>query len=61
MAPVEGVPLPVPGPQAHLDATLDDLIDLACDSDEPIQIMDGEYVAGQITKHVLLRGIQGHK
>jgi glycine betaine/proline transport system ATP-binding protein len=61
MAPAEGLALPPTGPRAHLDATLDDLIELACGSEEPIRIMDGDYVAGQITKHVLLRGIQGHK
>ena len=61
MAPVQGVPLPATSPRAHLDATLDDLIDLACGSEEPIRVMDGDVVAGQITKHVLLRGIQGHK
>src|SRR5215469_1289802 len=61
MAPVEGIELPAKGPRAHLDATLNDLIDLACGSDEPISIMDGDNVAGFISKHVLLRGIQGHK
>jgi glycine betaine/proline transport system ATP-binding protein len=49
------------GPRAALDATLDDLIDLACDSEAPIRVMDGDQPAGMITKHALLRGIQGHK
>jgi glycine betaine/proline transport system ATP-binding protein len=61
MEPAQGSMLSGSGPRAALDATLDDLINLACASDEPIRIMNGDTVAGVITKHVLLRGIQGHK
>ena len=61
MAQVDGQMSLGSGPRAGLDATLDDLIDLACGSEEPISILDGDRVAGLITKHELLRGIQGHK
>ena len=61
MEPMIGKEPSYNGPRAPLDATLDDLIDLACDSDDPIMVMEGDSVAGVITKHALLRGIQGHK
>jgi glycine betaine/proline transport system ATP-binding protein len=61
MVPAQGYVPSGNAPRAALDATLGDLIDLACDSEEPIQVMDGQLVAGIITKHALLRGIQGSK
>ena len=47
-------------PKVAMDATLNDLVNLACDTDEPIVVMNGTETAGVITKRVLLRGIQGH-
>src|SRR5262249_12888508 len=61
MEPAQNLNLSMSGPRASVDATLDDLIDLACGAENPIVVMDGEMVAGTITKQALLRGIQGRK
>ena len=45
--------------RAPPDATLDDLIDRSLESDLPVLIVDGDVAVGIVTKHALLRGVQG--
>ena len=46
-------------PTAPHDADLDHLIDLSVESDKPIVIIDEGSAVGVVSKHHLLRGIQG--
>lgn len=48
-------------PRASLGATLHELINLACESDKPIVIVDGEAEAGVVDKRALLQGVIGHQ
>ncbi len=47
--------------RAPADATLDQLIDLSVPSDLPVVITDAGVEVGIVTKHALLRGVQGSK
>ena len=44
-------------PRAPAGATLHELINLACESDQPIVIVDGATEAGVVDKRTLLRGV----
>ena len=44
-------------PRAPTGATLHELINLACESDQPIVIVDGATEAGVVDKRTLLRGV----
>jgi glycine betaine/proline transport system ATP-binding protein len=46
-------------PRAPTGATLHELINLACESDQPIVIVDGDTEAGVVDKRALLRGVLG--
>ena len=46
-------------PRAPANATLHELINLACESDQPIVIVDGEAEAGVVDKRALLLGVLG--
>ena len=46
-------------PSAPPGADLDHLVNLACDTDEPILIVEDGRPVGVVTKRALLRGIQG--
>jgi len=46
-------------PQVAPSATLDALVDIACDTEGPIVVADGKELLGRISKRGLLRGIQG--
>ena len=48
-------------PRASLGATLHELINLACESDKPIVIVDGEAEAGVVDTRALLQGVIGHQ
>ncbi|MFT5719718.1 MAG: glycine betaine/proline transport system ATP-binding protein [Motiliproteus sp.] len=48
-------------PTAPHDADLDHLIDLAVIHEEPILVLENDTPVGVVTKHQLLRGIQGGK
>ena len=48
-------------PRADEGADLDQLIDLAVGTDQPVVITDGGTDVGVVTKPRLLRGIQGGK
>jgi len=62
MAPVASYTRSLDGAlQAPPDADLDQLIDLAITTDLPILIVDGGVGVGTVTKHALLRGVQGGK
>jgi glycine betaine/proline transport system ATP-binding protein len=46
-------------PRVAPTATLDALVDIACDTDSPIVVADGGGLLGYISKRSLLKGIQG--
>jgi glycine betaine/proline transport system ATP-binding protein len=46
-------------PRAPAGATLHELINLACESDQPIVIVDGDTEAGVVDKRALLQGVLG--
>ena len=46
-------------PRAASDATLHELINLACETDQPIVIMDGGAEAGIVDQRALLQGVVG--
>jgi glycine betaine/proline transport system ATP-binding protein len=46
-------------PRAPSGATLHELINLACESDQPIVIVDGNQDAGVVDKRALLLGVLG--
>jgi glycine betaine/proline transport system ATP-binding protein len=46
-------------PRVAPSATLDALVDIACDTDSPIVVADGGGLLGYISKRSLLKGIQG--
>jgi glycine betaine/proline transport system ATP-binding protein len=46
-------------PRVAPTATLDALVDIACDTDSPIVVADGRGLLGYISKRSLLKGIQG--
>jgi len=62
MEPIEAHSGPLDdAPRADESADLDQLIDLAVGSDEPVVITEGGRDVGVVTKPRLLRGIQGGK
>lgn len=62
MEPLESYQKPLDGaPRADHGADLDQLIDLAVNTDHPVVITDGGADVGVVTKPRLLRGIQGGK
>ena len=62
MEPLESHSQPLDGaPRADHTADLDQLIDLAVGTDQPVVITDGGADVGVVTKPRLLRGIQGGK
>jgi glycine betaine/proline transport system ATP-binding protein len=46
-------------PRVAPTATLDALVDIACDTDGPIVVTEGDGLLGYISKRSLLKGIQG--
>ena len=48
-------------PRVAADSHLDNLIDLVCECDGPIVVMECDKAVGVITKRALLRGIQGRR
>ena len=62
MEPIDSHPSPLDGaPRADESADLDQLIDLAVGTDQPVVITKGGVDVGVVTKPRLLRGIQGGK
>ncbi|WP_272010644.1 quaternary amine ABC transporter ATP-binding protein [Roseovarius sp. ZX-A-9] len=62
MAPVETYSGSLEGAaRATPDATLDQLIDFSLPSEMPVVIVDDDVEVGIVTKHALLRGVQGSK
>ncbi len=58
MQPMNGTDL-IAAPRVAPTATLDALVDIACDTDSPIVVAEGVRELGWITKRNLLKGIQG--
>ena len=62
MEPLDSYSGPLDGaPRADEGADLDQLIDLAVNTELPVVITDGGQDVGVVTKPRLLRGIQGGK
>ena len=60
MQPMNGSDIDVASaPRVPPGATLDALVDIACDTDSPIVVEDGTAAIGYISKRCLLKGIQG--
>ena len=48
--------------RTHIDTSIDDLIDLSVETDQPIVVLDhDDNAVGTVDKDILLRGIQGGK
>ena len=61
MEPLNGVAPPPDAPRVSGEQDLDELIDIAVDTDGPLVVQDAGQDAGLISKTTLLRGIQGGK
>lgn len=59
MQPINGSGDLSAAPRVAPTATLDALVDIACDTDSPIVVAEGDGMLGCISKRSLLKGIQG--